>query len=207
MDPLIQLLGRVMKMFLGDGDRPRSSGDLLFTQKCTNGLIIDVRTVVSKLWRDSQDEIKRRCISWQKDGLIDKMDVLAMALNDALRGGALLHKDDTNLFGKRIAQRAKVVQSRIANEQKRAARHMKGASDRAEQDAAIEKRLRAEIYEPNLPESQRSSSQRLHAARLSLPSCERTSALSISTTPCPSMTTTMILSRWRMPRSTQRTRR
>ena len=100
------LRSRFESMFLGDGELPRPSGDDPAVSECTCGLIVDVRTVVGELWRERKDDIVVACAPTQ----VDEMDALAWALADTLRGGALLHPDDTNRLGKRVATKAKSVQ-------------------------------------------------------------------------------------------------
>ena len=64
-----------------------------------------VRTVVGELWRERKDDIVAACAPTQ----VDEMDILACALADVLRGGALVHSDDRNLLGKRISSKAKIM--------------------------------------------------------------------------------------------------
>ena len=118
------LRSRYEGMFLGDGERPRPSGGDAAATECTGGLTLDVRKVVGDLWRDRRDDIIAACKGYihRSDGStsIDEMDVLAWAIADTLRGGALLHADDTNKLGKRVAAKAKSVQQEITAEQRRA---------------------------------------------------------------------------------------
>lgn len=103
------LRSRFERMFLGDGELPRSSGDDPAASECTCGLIVDVRAVISELWGERKHDIVAACAPTA----IDEMDALAWALADTLRGGALLHPADTNRLGKRVASKAKSVQQEL----------------------------------------------------------------------------------------------
>ena len=96
---------RFERMFLGQGELPRPSGDAPAASECTCGLILDVRTVIGELWNERKQDIVAACAPTA----IDEMDTLAWALADALRGGPLLHPADTNRLGKRVASKAKSV--------------------------------------------------------------------------------------------------
>ena len=117
------LHARVVSMFLGPGRRPRPSGELPATSSCTGGFVLDLRGAVGRLWDDAQDAIKSACAPTP----VDEMDVLAWAAADALRGGALLHPTVTNLFGKRLASKAKAVGVAIVAEQRRTADALRDA--------------------------------------------------------------------------------
>ena len=107
-------------MLLGDGERPRATGWGRAVAKCTIGFLLVVRAVVRQLWEAREDDIKAKCAAFMPTGLIDEMDVLAFVLADAL-GQPLLHPDDTNLFGKRIATRATRAQKDVYKEERRTA--------------------------------------------------------------------------------------
>ena len=89
---------RLLTMMLGTGERPMASGLDAVATAGTFGLVVAVRDVVSKLWATQRDDIIAACAPQ----LIDEIDVLAYLMADAL-GRPLLHPDDTNAVGKRIA--------------------------------------------------------------------------------------------------------
>ena len=95
---------RAETMLLGTGERSVASGIAAVASEGTYGLVIAVRGAASKLWDDRQDEIKAACAPQ----LIDDIDVTAYLIADAL-GRPLMHADDTNAVGKRIATTAKRV--------------------------------------------------------------------------------------------------
>ena len=119
---------RAERMLLGDGERPRPSGDAPVAGGCTAGLILDVRTVINELWRARRSEIIAACHPTQ----IDEMDALAWVLTDVLRGGALLHPSVTNGLGKRVDSKAKSIQKEITAEKQRTANALRAAKRRAE---------------------------------------------------------------------------
>jgi hypothetical protein len=55
------LKDRALRVVLGGDDCPRASCLLRAVERCTNGLILDVRAVVNALWLAHEDEIKRVC--------------------------------------------------------------------------------------------------------------------------------------------------
>ena len=93
---------RILLMLFGDGEKPRASRLNGVTSPCTNRLVVVVRRVVNQLWKAREHDIRRSCGPYLPTGLIDEVDVLAYAVADVL-GRPLLHPDDTNLFGKRVA--------------------------------------------------------------------------------------------------------
>ena len=99
-------------MLLGAGERPRASGMQPAAAQATNGLVIDVRHAVAQLWASNADAIKAACGPHVPTGLVDEIDVLAWLTADVL-GRPLLHADDTNAVGKRIAAHASRVEKRL----------------------------------------------------------------------------------------------
>ena len=99
-------------MLLGSGERPRASGMQPAAAQATNGLVIDLRHATAQLWASSADAIKAACGPHVPTGLVDEIDVLAWLTADAL-GRPLLHHDDTNVVGKRIAAQAARVEKKL----------------------------------------------------------------------------------------------
>ena len=99
-------------MLLGEGERPRASGMQPAATQATNGLVIDLRHATAQLWASSADAIKAACGPHVPTGLVDEIDVLAWLTADAL-GRPLLHHDDTNVVGKRIAAQAARVEKKL----------------------------------------------------------------------------------------------
>ena len=99
-------------MLLGEGERPRASGMQPAAAQATNGLVIDLRHATAQLWASSADAIKAACGPHVATGLVDEIDVLAWLTADAL-GRPLLHHDDTNVVGKRIAAQAARVEKKL----------------------------------------------------------------------------------------------
>ena len=99
-------------MLLGEGERPRASGMQPAAAQATNGLVIDLRHATAQLWASSADAIKAACGPHVPTGLVDEIDVLAWLTADAL-GRPLLHHDDTNVVGKRIAAQAARVEKKL----------------------------------------------------------------------------------------------
>ena len=99
-------------MLLGSGERPRASGMQPTADQATNGLVLDVRHTVAQLWASSADAVKAACGPHVPTGLVDEIDVLAWLTADVL-GRPLLHADDTNAVGKRIAAHASRVEKRL----------------------------------------------------------------------------------------------
>ena len=77
-----------------------------------NGLVLDVRHAVAQLWASSADTVKAACGPHVPTGLVDEIDVLSWLTADVL-GRPLLHADDTNAVGKRIAAHASRVEKRL----------------------------------------------------------------------------------------------
>ena len=102
-------------MLLGEGERPRASGMQPAAAQATNGLMIDLRHAAAQLWASSADAIKAACGPHMPSGLVDEYDVLAWLTADAL-GRPLLHPDDTNRVGKRIAAQAARVEKKLQAE-------------------------------------------------------------------------------------------
>ena len=102
-------------MLLGEGERPRASGMQPAAAQATNGLVIDLRHAAAQLWASSADAIKAACGPHMPSGLVDEYDVLAWLTADAL-GRPLLHPDDTNRVGKRIAAQAARVEKKLQAE-------------------------------------------------------------------------------------------
>ena len=99
------LRARAESMLMGAGKRPVASGMEPAASKATNGLIIELRRAAAELWEARADAIKASCAPHVPTGLVDEMDVLAWLTADAL-GHPLLHADDTNTVGKRVAAHA-----------------------------------------------------------------------------------------------------
>ena len=99
-------------MLLGEGERPRASGMQPAAAQATNGLVIDLRHATAQLWASSASAIKAACGPHVPTGLVDEIDVLAWLTADAL-GRPLLHHDDTNVVGKRIAAQAARVEKKL----------------------------------------------------------------------------------------------
>ncbi|MGY9050517.1 MAG: hypothetical protein ACKVKF_26730 [Rhodobacterales bacterium] len=92
-------------MLLGAGKRPVASGMEPAASQATNGLIIELRRAAAELWEARAEAIKASCAPHVPTGRVDEMDVLAWLTADAL-GHPLLHADDTNPVGKRVAAHA-----------------------------------------------------------------------------------------------------
>ena len=127
---------RVLRMLIGDGERPRRSGLDGIPGSCTNRLVVAARRVVRELWEAHEDDIRRSCSPHLPTGLIDEMDVLAYVLADAL-GRAILHPDDTNKFGKKVAMQAARVEARLVDAERQA-------------DGAVRKAAAAAAANPSL---------------------------------------------------------
>ena len=112
-----ELRVRAEHMLLGDGERPRASGMAPVAPQATNVLVLDLRDAVSAPWKARADGIKASCAPSVPAGLVDEMDVLGWLTADAL-GRPLLHPDDTNAVGKRVATQAGRV-DRCAHEKLR----------------------------------------------------------------------------------------
>lgn len=97
---------RAEKMLLGRGERPIASRIDKVATEATYGLVIAVSDVASQLWQARQDDIKAACAR-----LIDEVDVMAYLMADTM-GRPLMHYEDTNAVGKRIAITAKRVRGR-----------------------------------------------------------------------------------------------
>ena len=127
---------RVLRMLIGNGERPRRSGLEGIPGSCTNRLVVAARRVVRELWEAHEDDIRRSCRPHLPIGLIDEMDVLAYVLADAL-GRAILHPDDTNKFGKKVAMQAARVEARLVDAERQA-------------DGAVRKAAAAAAANPSL---------------------------------------------------------
>eukprot|EP00964_Phaeocystis_antarctica_P001905 scaffold998_cov33-Phaeocystis_antarctica.AAC.1 len=99
-------------LVVSSGERPRTSGMQPAAVQMTNGLVLDVRHAVAQLWASSADAVKAACGPHVPTGLVDEIDVLAWLTADVL-GRPLLHADDTNAVGKRIAAHASRVEKRL----------------------------------------------------------------------------------------------
>ena len=106
------LRARAERMFIGEGERPVASGSQPVAEQATNGLVIALRAAVSELWMVKAGAIQASCQPHVPTGLVDEMDVLGWLTADAL-GHPLLHADDTNGVGKRIASQALRVEQKL----------------------------------------------------------------------------------------------
>ena len=83
---------RGMAMFLGEGARPRASGDTRKASAATLELILAVSFASEQLWKEREEEIKRACAPSLPTGLIDGQEVFGYLLADVLRR-PLLHPE------------------------------------------------------------------------------------------------------------------
>ena len=97
---------------MGEGKRPVASEMGPAAAAATNGLMIDLRCAVADVWGHSSDAIRAACAPHVPTGQVDEMDVLAWLTSDAL-DHPLLHADDTNAVGKRVAAHAARVESKL----------------------------------------------------------------------------------------------
>jgi hypothetical protein len=123
---------RVLRMLIGDGERPRRSGLDGIPGSCTNRLVVAARRVVRELWEAHEDDIRRSCSPHLPTSLIDEMDVLAYVLADALG-----RPNDTNKFGKKVAMQAARVEARLVDAERQA-------------DGAVRKAAAAAAANPSL---------------------------------------------------------
>ena len=107
-----ELRVRAEHMLLGNGERPRASGMAAVAPQAINALVLDLRDAVSASWKARADGIKASCAPNVPTGLVDEMDVLGWLTADAL-GRPLLHPDDTNAVGKRVATQAGRVEGKL----------------------------------------------------------------------------------------------
>jgi len=153
-------------MLILTDEGPKASGLNHATDECTDGFIDSVRKAVRDFWERRSTEVKRACAFHMPLGSIDEMDVLAFVLADAL-GQPLLHPDDTNKFGKRVASKAARVHDALKAQDARteaAVRRAKEAAARdsnllpriaaaAEAGAEARAQLLAKPYDPKPPQS------------------------------------------------------
>jgi hypothetical protein len=127
---------RLLRMLIGEGERHRRSGLDSVIGQCTNRFIVTVRRVVTDVWKARETDIRRSCGPHLPTGLIDEMDVLAYVLADAL-GRPLLHHDDTNKFGKKVAMQATRVEARLADAERQADGAVRKAAAAASANPAL----------------------------------------------------------------------
>ena len=97
---------------LGQGKRPVASEMGPAAPAATNGLAIDLRRAVADVWDARCDAIRVACAPHVPTGRVDEMDMLAWLTADALNH-PLLHADDTNAVGKRVAAHAARVETKL----------------------------------------------------------------------------------------------
>jgi hypothetical protein len=124
---------RAQAVLLGDGERPRATYWGRAVTEVTNGFILRFRHAISKFWAARANDVKRACAEGMPTGLIDEYDVLAFVLADAL-GQPLLHPDDTNKFGKRVASKVTRLEDHLAKIDGRADAVVRRARDAAAAD-------------------------------------------------------------------------
>ena len=157
---------RAEQMLLGGGERPRATGWGRAVPEFNNGLIIELRCGVQKFWEARADDVRRACEAGMPMGYIDEMDVLAFVTVDAL-GQPLLHPDDANKFGKKVASKVARLEESLAKIDARVAAAVRRAREAAASNpsklsrvAAAEESGRAERaallekpYDPQPPQS------------------------------------------------------
>ena len=157
---------RPEEMFLGNGERPRATGWGRAVPQFNNAFIIELRGVVAKFWEARADDVRRACAAGMPTGVIDEMDVLAFVTVDAL-GRPLLHADDANKFGKKVASKVSRLEDSLAKIDARTDAAVRRAREAAASDpsklprvAAAEESGRVErkalldkLYDPQPPQS------------------------------------------------------
>jgi hypothetical protein len=129
---------RLESMLFGDGERPRASGLGGVVEQATNALMVDLREAAGDLWRDREDDIKSS-VSLE---YIDEIDTIAYLAADA-HGRPLLHPDDTNGVGKRVASQATRAAAAIKSAEKTAADAVRRATAAAAADPSKLPKLKA----------------------------------------------------------------
>ena len=88
-----KLKDRARRVVLADGDCPSATGDAATAGEASVAFLLAVNDVVNELWAESAAEIKRRCGPSMPKGLIDRQEVFAFVINDALGRPLLPHGD------------------------------------------------------------------------------------------------------------------
>ena len=122
---------RLERMLLGEGERPRASSFGKAFETANISVMATIREAAGDLWRDREADIKAAVAPWR--GLIDEIDTIAYLAADA-HGQPLLHPDDTNRLGKRVASQATRAAAAIAAAEKTAVDAVRRASVAAAAD-------------------------------------------------------------------------